>query len=64
VAILALESQQLQPELLEYSTSLSFEPPPAGEYQIMALVLLPDRAVAATEFGPGLTVVSPGGDSQ
>lgn len=57
IAIVALEGQQLQPELLEYSISISFEPPPVGEYQIMALVLLPDQAVSATELGPSLTVV-------
>jgi hypothetical protein len=61
VAILALEGQQLQPELSEYSTALSFEPPPVGEYQIMALVLLPEQAVSATELGPVLTVVPSGG---
>lgn len=59
VAILALEGRQLQPELLEYSAALSFEPPPVGEYQIMALVLLPEQAVSATELGPALTVVAP-----
>ncbi len=64
VAILALEGQQLQPELIEYSVALSFEPPPVGEYQIMALVLLPEQAVSATELGPVLTVVPSGvGDS-
>ena len=61
VVILALEWQQLQPELSEYSTALSFEPPPVGEYQIMALVLLPEQAVSATELGPVLTVVPSGG---
>jgi hypothetical protein len=61
VAILALEGRQLQPELIEYSTALSFEPPPVGEYQIMALVLLPEQAISATELGPVLTVVPSGG---
>jgi hypothetical protein len=61
MAILALERQQLQPELIEYNTTLSFEPPPVGEYQIIALVLLPDQAVSATELGPVLTVVPSGG---
>jgi len=61
VAVLALEGQQLQPELLEYHAVLSFETPPVGEYQIMALVLLPEQAVSATELGPVLTVV-PSGD--
>ena len=58
---LALEEQQLQPELIEYSTTLSFEPPPVGEYQIMALVLLPEQAILASELGPVLTVVPSGG---
>jgi hypothetical protein len=61
VAILALEGQQLQPELIEYSAALSFEPPQVGEYQIIALVLLPEQTIAATELGPVLTVNPPGG---
>jgi hypothetical protein len=57
VAILALEGRQLEPELIEYSSTLSFETPPVGEYEIMALVLLPDHALSATELGPALNVV-------
>jgi hypothetical protein len=56
-ALSATDQQQLRPDLLAYSTTIDFDLPPLGCYQLLGMVLLPnDRAVGVT-LGPVVTVV-------
>jgi hypothetical protein len=57
LTILATDQQQLRPEALAYTVSLEFDLPSIGQYQLLALVILPDDGNAGIALGPTLSVI-------
>jgi hypothetical protein len=56
--LLAAEQQQLRPGVAAYTTAVEFDPPPAGHYQLMGIVLLAAGAIAGVGLGPILRAVA------
>ena len=57
LTILAGDQRQLRPETLAYAVTLDFDLPNIGQYQLLAVVLLPDNGAAGITFGPTLAVI-------
>jgi hypothetical protein len=57
LTILATDQRQLRPETLAYTVTLEFDLPDIGQYQLLALVLLPDDGAAGITLGPTLSVI-------
>jgi hypothetical protein len=55
--ILAADQQQLRLETLAYAAELEFDVPETGNYQLLAMVLLPDDGAVGITLGPMLSVI-------
>src|SRR5262245_25814079 len=57
LTLLAGDQRQLGSETLAYTVTLDFDLPNIGQYQLLAVILLPDDGAAGITFGPMLSVI-------
>jgi hypothetical protein len=57
MTILAADQQHLRPEMLTYTAAVEFDLPETGNYQLLAVILLPDDGAVGITLGPELSVI-------